>query len=190
MGVAKFNYFGETKFDITGTTASAETVLDGEIFFDSNGDEQTGTCTYDADTSDATATADEILNTRIAYSKGNKLVGRMPNNANWSATIATKNQKVTVPQGYHDGSTYVELNATEKSKLTPENIAEGITLFGVVGTHHAGTDEVKQTKTVTPTKEAQTFTPDSGYTCFAQFTVNAIPYQETTVSGVTTITIG
>ena len=46
-----------------------------------------------------------------------------------------------------------------------------------------------QAKTVTPKTTQQVVTPDAGYNYLSQVTVNAVPYDETTSGGSTTVTI-
>jgi hypothetical protein len=105
--------------------------------------------------------------------------------------IATKAGKYTVPQGYHDGSGTVEIDATEQAKLIPENIRDGVTVLGVEGIMSGSEDVKAQSKTVTPTTESQTVLPDSPtYNYLTQVTVNAIPYTETdNAAGGKTVTI-
>jgi hypothetical protein len=56
----------------------------------------------------------------------------------------------------------------------------------------SGTEgEKAQEKTVTPTTTVQTVVPDTGYTCLASVTVEAIPYVESdNATGGKTVTIG
>lgn len=190
MSINKLVYFGETLFDTTGATVTADKILSGYKAVDKAGDMITGTCTFDSDTSSATATAAEILSTKTAYVAGSKVTGTMPNKGAVTGTISTKAGQYTVPAGYHDGSGKVSIASSEQTKLVPGNIKKGITILGVEGSLDIGSFENPQTKTVTPTKTGQTVTPDEGYTCLAQVVVNAIPYSETPNTFGTTVTIG
>lgn len=191
MSISKVVYGGETLIDLTGDTVTKEKLLKGYIAHGADGEEITGTCTFDADTQDATATDAEILSGKTAYNKGNKLTGTMKNNGAVAGKITTKAGAYTVPQGYHDGSGKVQIDATEQSKLVPANIREGVTILGVAGSMSGKEGEKAQEKTVTPSKTAQTVVPDSGYTCLSSVKVNAIPYTESDNSaGGKTVTIG
>ena len=191
MAISKVIYGGNTLIDLTADTIKADKVLKGYTAHGADGESITGTCTYDANTQDATATDAEILSGKTAYNKGNKITGTMKNNGAVSGKISTKAGKYTVPQGYHDGSGFVQIDATEQAKLTPANIREGVTVLGVTGTMSPNEGEKAQEKTVTPSTTAQTVVPDSGFTCLSSVTVNAIPYVESDNSaGGKTVTIG
>ena len=189
--VNKVVYGGNTLIDLTGDDVAASDVLSGKKFHLPSGAPGTGTCNYDADTSDATATAAEILASKTAYKNGSKLTGTMPNRGAVSGSITTKADEYTVPQGYHDGSGKVSISATEQAKLIPANIREGITVLGVEGTMSGSEDTHPQAKTVTPSTTQQVITPDSPtYNVLSQVTVNAIPYTETdNAAGGKTVTI-
>lgn len=139
----------EVKFDLTSDTVTAEKLLSGFKAHDKSGAPITGTCTYDADTQDATVAVAEILEGKTAYARGSKLTGTMPNNGSVSGTIATK-EAYTIPMGFHDGSGTVSIDATESAKIVAGNIKSGVTILGVEGTF-AGETVTAQTKSVTPT---------------------------------------
>lgn len=179
----------ETKFDLTSDTVTAEKLLSGFTAHDKSGAPITGTCTYDADTQDATAAVAEILEGKTAYARGAKLTGTMPNKGAVSGTIATKDA-YTIPMGFHDGSGTVSIDATESAKIVAGNIKSGVTILGVEGTF-AGETVTAQTKSVTPTMSVQTVLPDEGFDYLSQVSVAAIPvnYSDNAAGG-QTCTIG
>ena len=189
MAKNKIIYGGTVLVDMTGDTATASQILEGYTAHINTGEQVEGTCTYDADTSDATAQVAEILLNKTAYVNGNKLTGTMPNNGAVSGTISTKAGQYTVPQGYHDGSGKVSISSTEQAKIIASNIKSGITILGVEGSY-SGEGVSAQAKTATPSKTAQTILPDTGYDYLSQVTVAAIPYVESANAYGTTVTIG
>lgn len=191
MAISKVVYGGTTLIDLTADTIQADKVLSGYTAHGADGEPITGSCTYDANTQDATAVAAEILSGKIAYNKGNKITGSMPNNDAVSGTISTKSGQYTIPQGYHDGSGKVSISSTEQAKIIADNIREGITILGVTGAMSGTEDAKPQAKTVTPTSSQQVVLPDDGYNYLSQVTVEAIPYAESENSaGGITVTIG
>lgn len=179
----------EVKFDLTSDTVTAEKLLSGFTAHDKSGAPITGTCTYDADTQDATVAVAEILEGKTAYARGAKLTGTMPNKGAVNGTIATK-EAYTIPMGFHDGSGTVSLDATESAKLIAGNIKSGVTILGVEGTF-AGETVTAQTKSVTPTMSVQTVLPDQGYDYLSQVEVAAIPVTySANAAGGQTCTIG
>lgn len=97
----------------------------------------------------------------------------MKNNGAVKGTISTVAGEYTVPQGYHDGSGKVSIDATEQAKLIATNIREGVTILGVEGAMSGSEDMKPQSKEVTPSKEAQTIMPDEEYNCLSQVTVKS-----------------
>lgn len=189
--VNKVVYGGDTLIDLTGDTITADKMLSGFIAHDKSGASITGTCTYDVDSTDATAAVAEILKGKTAYARGAMLTGTMKNNGSVSGKITTVAGTYTIPQGYHDGSGKVSIDSTEQSKLIASNIREGITILGVEGAMSGTEDARPQAKTVTPTTSTQTILPDEGYNYLSQVTVNAIPYaQSENAAGGLTVTIG
>ena len=191
MSKSKIIFGDEVLLDLTADTITAEKLLKGYTAHGADGEPITGTCTFDANTQDATASDGEILSGKTAYNKGNKITGKMPNNGAVSGTISTKAGKYPVPQGYHDGSGSVQIDATEQAKIIPDNIREGVTILGVTG-EMSGTEDAKpQAKSVTPSTKEQVVLPDDGFNYLSQVTVAAIPYSETPNSaGGITVKIG
>ena len=191
MAVSKVIYGGTTLIDLTTDTVTADKLLTGITAHGKDGELIEGTCSFDANTQDATASASEILTGKTAYNKGAKITGTMKNNGSVKGKITTKAGKYTVPQGYHDGSGTVGIDSTEQAKLIPANIREGITILGVQGEMTGTEDARPQSKTVTPSTSQQTVLPDEGYNYLSQVVVNAIPYSESDNSaGGKTVTIG
>lgn len=192
--VNKVVFGNTTVMDISDTTADASKVLNGEKFYLRTGEGVTGTCTYDADTSDADATASEILDTKTAYVNGVKLTGSMPNRGAVTGTITTKAQVYSIQNGYHDGSGTVEIDSTEQAKIIADNIKKDITILGVTGTYEGAGTPTSVAKTVTPYTTSKTYTPAGESTpvdYYSQVTVNAISYVETdNAQGGKTVTIG
>ena len=188
--INKVVYGGNTLIDLTGDDVQASDVLTGKKFHLPSGAQGTGACPYDADTSDATAVASEILLGKTAYKNGAKLTGTMPNNGGTNVTVSTVAGS-TIPQGYSDGSAKAIIDSTSASALIAANIRENITILGVIGTMSGSEDVHAQSKTVTPATTQQVITPDSPtYNYLSQVTVAAIPYTETdNPAGGKTVTI-
>ena len=189
QNINKIIYGGNTLIDLTGDTVTANDLAYGKTAHDKSGTVITGTNTYDADTTDATATASEILSTKTAYVNKNKITGEMPNRGAVTGTISTLSP-YTIQNGYHDGSGTVSIDSTEADKITAANIKSGVTILGVQGSYSGESISVEANKTVIPATTAQTVLPSSTYDYLAQVTVNAIPYTETPNSFGTTVTIG
>ena len=191
--ISKVVYGGKTLIDLTADTVTAAKILSTYTAHDKSGAPIVGTCTFNADTSDATAAGAEILSGKTAYVNGVKITGEMKNNGAVSGVISKKADSYTVPIGYHDGAGRVAISTTEQAKIIATNIRAGVSILGVTGTM-SGTESIKvQAKTVTPTTTQQIVLPDSsqGFNYLSQVTVNAIPYNESdNAQGGKTVTIG
>lgn len=189
--VNKVVYDGNTLIDLTQDTVTQSDVLSGVYVHLPDGSRVQGTCDYDADTSDATATTSEILSGATAYVNGNKVTGSMTNVGSQVGDISTAAQQVQISSGYHDGSGYVQISSTEQAKIIASNILQGVTILGVTGNVVPGSSiQIESSKTATPTSSQQTILPDAGYDALAQVVVNAVPYVETdNLQGGKTVTI-
>ena len=191
--INKVIFGGDTLIDLSADDVARANVLNGKYFHLPTGERTTGTCTYDADTSDANAATDDILSGKTAYKNGTKLVGTMTNQGEQHLTLSARDTAVTIPAGYHDGSGDIGLSSTDKAALIATNIRSGVTVLGIEGTM-SGSESIKATSaTLTPYTSSQTIQPsDLGdYNSITSVTVSAIAYTETDNSaGGKTATIG
>ena len=193
MAKNKVVYGNTVIIDLTDATLGQNDgsyILAGQTAYGKDGEKITGTSTFNADTSSATASASEILSGQIAFgSAGTALTGTMPNQGAVSGTIDDLSTPYTVPAGYHDGSGTVGVDSTEAAKIIPGNIKEGVEILGVTGTY-TGEGVTAQAKTATPYTTQQVILPDANYDYLSQVTVEAIYYNESANAHGTTVTIG
>lgn len=143
------------------------------------------------DTSDATATPDDILVGMTAYVNGEKITGthicESSGDSGGSESgggssddggtavlndirIEPTGQDFTVnPEEGIDGFSSVEVAGDENLKA--ENILRDVTIYGVTGTADSLTDAYLQEKQVTPTAEEITITADEKYAALSKVTV-------------------
>lgn len=175
---AKVIIGGQVIIDLSGDDVTAADVASGKKFHTRDGSSGVGTNTNDTDTSEATALSGEILNGKTAGVRGEMIAGSMPNRGAVSAQLATKSESYVIPEGYHDGSGRISIDATEQAKLIPDNIREGITVLGVEGSMSGSEDVVAAAANVTPSLSAQTIIPSdlgTGVNSISQVNVAAIP---------------
>jgi len=192
MAVSKVIYGNQTLVDLTADTVVDNKLLSGYTAHGADGEAITGSCTFDADTSDATALDSEILATKTAYVNGNKLTGSMANRGSVSGTISDLATPYAIQSGYHDGGGSVSIDATEAAKIIPTNIRKDITVLGVTGTMEGSESVTSGAVNATPYTTAQTIVPaDIGKDYISEVTVAAIAYVETdNAAGGKTVTIG
>ena len=182
---------GTVLIDLSSDTAERADVLSGKYFHLKTGERTTGTCTYDSDTTDANASASEILSGRTAYVNKNKITGEMTNNGAVSGTISTKAGTYTIQAGFHNGLGSVGIDATEQAKIIASNIKSGVSILGVTG-NYSGESVTAGAVNVTPYLTAQTILPSSiSKDYISQVNVAAITITEAdNAAGGKTVTIG
>ena len=182
---------GTVLIDLTSDTAVAADVATGKYFHLATGERVAGTNAKDSITTDANATASEILSGKTAYVNKNKITGEMTNNGAVSGTISTKAGTYTVPAGFHSGLGSVAIDSTEQSKIIATNIKSGITILGVTGSY-SGEAVTAGSISATPYLTSKTYQPsDISKDYISEVTVAAITvsYSDNAAGG-RTCTIG
>ena len=189
--VNKVVYDGTTLIDLTSDTVAAAYLLKNYTAHDKSGAPITGTCEYDSDTTDANASASEILSGKTAYVNKVKVTGSMANNGSNDVTVSGVSG-VSIPAGYYDGSGKALIDSTSTSNLTANNIRQGVTILGVEGTLSAEDGLTVGAVSATPTSSQQVITAASrDLDYITQVTVAPIPYTETdNQQGGKTVVIG
>lgn len=152
--------------DLSNEGTASDLMLGKELI---NGDGDIVVGTYvPLSTDDATAISVDIVDGKTAYVKGQKVTGTNP----------------------YDKSTTDEKVDTQTSLIEQIKTAlEGKSAGGNGGGSGSGTTTPKlQVKSVTPTKSAQSVTPDSGYDGLSEVNVSAIPSDYIIPSGTKSIT--
>ncbi len=122
------SYLAQGYVKTTGSNATAGEIEAGKTAY-VNGKLVTGTF-VEIDTSIATATEADILNGYTAYVNGQKVIGRIPTFTPGNYTPGVKD--IVIPKGYYlDGKITIQGDLN----LVPENIKEGVEIFGVKGTY-------------------------------------------------------
>lgn len=189
--VNKVVYDGTTLIDLTSDTVAAGYLLKNYTAHDKSGAPITGSCEYDSNTTDANASASEILSGKTAYVNKSKITGSMTNNGDDDVTVTDKSG-ASIPAGYYDGSGKAVIDSTSATNLVATNIRNGVTILGVEGTLSAEDGLTVGAISVTPTSSQQVVTAASeSLDYITQVTVAAIPYTETdNQQGGKTVVIG
>lgn len=84
------------------------------------------------DTSDASATVNDVLYGKTAYANGEKIVGSMINNGDVTITPTTTQQNKE--QGYYNSLIINGVDSSIDENIMPENIKSGVSILGQIGT--------------------------------------------------------
>lgn len=189
--VNKVVYDGTTLIDLTSDTVAAAYLLKNYTAHDKSGAPITGSCEFDSNTTDANATAGEILSGKTAYVNKAKVTGSMTNNGANNITVSGLSG-ASIPAGYYDGSGKAVIDSTSASNLVASNIRSGVEILGVEGTLSPEDELTVGPASATPTSSQQVITAASlSLDYITQVTVAAIPYTETdNQQGGKTVVIG
>ena len=173
--------------------ATAADVAQGKTFTSAAGLKVTGTRVGSGgiDTSDATATASDIVENKTAYVNGEKVTGSLTfsNGINFGSANASwdsQNSRLVLSGNnpfkcaiYENGTSEMYCTSDKLGNATAADVAQGKTFTSAAGLKVTGTATVRtptlQSKTVSPSASQQIITPDSGYDGLSQITVNAMP---------------
>lgn len=181
---------GRVLLDISEDTITESDVAYGKTFHKANGEPGTGTSTYDVDSSGATALESEVAAGKTFAKGGTMRTGTAPVRGAQTGAITDRDTPVQILNGLHDGSGSIGIDATEKAKIIPGNIKDGVSILGVEGTY-TGEGVTAQSKSAIPYLTSQVVLPDEGYDYLSQVSIGAITVSYTdNAGGGKTVTIG
>lgn len=109
----------------------AENIKSGVTIFGING---SYTASTGLDTSDATASAADILSNKTAYVNGSKITGTMANNGQTGGTITSQGGTYTIPAGYTTGGTVTANISSGSTTVSGSTSASSATITTGNGT--------------------------------------------------------
>lgn len=139
MAINKVIYGGTPIIDISDSTVTADNLEEGKTAYGANGEKITGTYTIEEE-----LTTQDSLIAQIQTALQGK-ASASPVLQQKSVTPSASEQVVTANSGY-DGLSKVTVAGD--TNLVAENIAEGVSIFGVTGTHSGGGGSAFSTVTI------------------------------------------
>lgn len=127
MGVAKVVINDVTEIDLTADTVTEDTLSKGITAHNAKGEIITGTNTKDIDTSDATATASDILSGKTAYVNSNKITGTGYDWKTEMASLIERGNITKLPENITSIGSYA---FNDCSKLDLTSLPDGVTNIG------------------------------------------------------------
>lgn len=121
QNIASGQYLNGTQTIKGDSNLTAGNIRSGVKIFNVTGSYAGSSSSGGTDTSDATATAANILSGKTAYVNGSKVTGTMTNNGAVAKTMTT-NGSYTIPAGYHNGSGKVTVNVSSSSGSSTNNV--------------------------------------------------------------------
>lgn len=141
----------------------------------------TGEMETGIDTSDATATENDIVGGVFAYAKGKKIAGALSTIMSYPTTPSFVDEQIRFPysdsRSIVDSGSFFYSTASKFGDATASDVAKGKTFTSASGLKVEGTYEAKsttpnlQTKSVTPKAASQTVTADAEYDGLSSVTV-------------------
>lgn len=121
QSIASGQYLNGTQTIKGDSNLTAGNIRSGVKIFNVTGSYAGSSSSGGTDTSDATATAANILSGKTAYVNGSKVTGTMTNNGAVAKTMTTSGS-YTIPAGYHNGSGKVTVNVSSSSGSSTNNV--------------------------------------------------------------------
>lgn len=168
MAVNKVVYGTTVLVDLTGDSVTPDKLAKGETAHDASGEPITGTMESGIDTSDATATPDDMREGTTAYVNGEKVTGTIPlwNGINWDTpkdvTWDSKNKRLTIRGSLSarrmikEGSiSTMHIPGETLGNATAADVVSGKTFTSADGYRIAGAAPSKDAASYTPGTEDQ-----------------------------------
>lgn len=152
--------------DISDSTVTPETLAEGEIAYQADGEKITGTMQAGLDTSDATATAEDVMKNMTAYVNGEKITGTIEELVTGRANcvVSTYEDEIKLTTTPASKSYCIKAGKTawfraplsEFGDATAEDVAKGKTFTSASGLKVVGTKEESSGGDSTLNAEVQT----------------------------------